>query len=376
METFPETKLCSLDAGAGTSETESKNSSKYYEVRLGYRIWTGCVALVMLCHAVVALFEIPNTNQKFTTQVTLLVANKVREVITSLTVVVMEVYLLSKSSLALLTASQCLDLLPASHGHSSSFSSNVWVTVSGIFFIICNIVVLTSYVAHSTHVERNIKNEAILYSFTQCTETIIYLLVNTFVIIFFYTVIQILCGVLENVRKQLMEAWATKQKWESATQQTPCVLPCHAETIAKGSSTDPSFCTHAGKNSKVKFPEDLADVTKSSRTMLAQLQTLQRSLNRYLGLPVTLIMLTSVIYSILACFYLSYMRRMTGWMRLMSISYLAMAIVPQLLLSNFPVFLQTQVGWPADLGYPSFRTGRNLPILMYHKTLLFAICCS
>lgn len=348
MKSLTKSKVCFLNEAAKPSREESNSGSKHYKASVGWRLWVGCVVLVMLCHVIAALMQIPRINHNFRQQTTLRVANKVRETITSLTVVAMEAHLLSTSSLALLTAGQCLDLLPDSRGHSSNFFSDVSVAVSGVLFIISSSFVLTSYVIH-IQVRQNFE-EGVLYLFTQYVETTIYILVNAFVITFLYTVIQINCGALETVRKQLKEAWTRKREEEAAL---PTILYGKhglGETKAKVPKNDLSSSTHSQtKYNVTKFDEDLGKVTKNIRVILAQLHALQRSLKRFLGLPVTLIMLISVVYSILACFFLSYMDTMTASMLLMSISYFTMALVPQLLLSNFPVLLQTQVRKPAAL---------------------------
>lgn len=337
-----ESKVCFLNEAAKPSRKESKSASKHYQASLGLRFWAGCVALVMLCHVIAAVMQIPQNYHAFRHQKTLRVANKVREIITSLTIVAMEAHIMSTSSLAILTADQCLDLLPASRGHSSKLFADVSVAVSSVLFIISSISVLISYVIHIQLVP-NIE-QGVLYLFTQYVETIIYILVNAFVITYLYTVIQIQCGAFEAVREQLKEAWTRKAEEEPPLPTISYSKHCLGETKAKLPKNSLGSCTHLQTKYNVnKFGEDLGKVTKNIRVILAQVHALQRSLKRFLGLPITLIMLISVVYSILACFFLSYIGTMTVAVFLMSISYFTMALVPQLLLSNFPVLLQNQV---------------------------------
>lgn len=358
VKPLTDTQVSFLNDAGEVDQEESKSGSRHYQASLGWRLWAGCVALLMVCHVIAALLEIPNPSSEFMKQKTLSVANKVREIITNLTVVVMEVHLLSKSSLALLTASQCLDLLPASREHSGSLSSHVLVALSGVLFIISSSSVLTSYVVHA-HMRCDLTQGGVVYVFTQSVETIIYILVNAFVITFLYIVIQILCGALRTVRKQLKEAWMRKKRaGDVVTPPIPYCKMCLREIKAKIPSKD--FGSNTNSQTKrhiIKVGEDLTKITKNSREILMQLHALQRSLNHFLGLPVTVIMLISVVYSILACFFLSYMNMVTAWMRVMAASYFTMALMPQLLLSNFPVLLQTQVGIPAEPQVSQCKSG-------------------
>ena len=317
----------------------STEDAPHYQTRVVWQVWACCLVLVLLCYTGVVVIEIPHVKSHYVAwPKTLMVANKVREIITSVTVLMMEVYLLSSSSLALETSNQYLNLLPASGRHSARLSTDAWLAVSGVVFLAGNCLVLSSYIFYL--IQKG-DNWYIYFVFTQYIETILYLLINSFVISYFYTVILLFCGVFERIKTQLLEACSKSKDGTDVNLQKSIF---GREVSVQPPDIDTNSSKHMRTKVKAnKASEDLTKITKDCQRTLTQLHLLQHSLNRFLGLPITLIMLTSVVYSLLACFYLSYMSHVTSAMQLMSVSYFMIGILPELLLSNLPVLLQTKV---------------------------------
>ena len=333
---------------AGQRRASSERPPRFH-TRAGWRVWAWCVGLILVCYVTLVVFEVPRVGTRYSTwPATLMVANKVREMITSLTVLITEIYLLASSSRAVETANLYLDLLPASGRRPATIQTDLCVAVSGVLFLGGNCVVLASYVYYLTY---NGICGYIFYVITQYVETILYLLINCFVVTYLYTVVLLFCAVFERIKRQLVEACSKCDVTEDVNLRRIIFNMYRGETNVQPPDIDTDAATHRRANSKAnKGGEDLVKIAKDSRRTLTQLHLLHYSLNRYLGLPITLIMLISVVYSILACFYLSFMYFMTNAMRVMSVSYFMIGFLPQILLSNLPVLLQTQVR-PPDLLY-------------------------
>ncbi|XP_045113754.1 uncharacterized protein LOC123506010 [Portunus trituberculatus] len=325
---------------AGQRRASAERPPRYH-ARTGWRVWAWCLGIILVCYVTLVVFEVPRVGTRYSAwPATLMVANKVREMITSLTVLVTEVYLLASSSRAVETTNQYLDLLPASGRRPATLTTDLCVAVSGLLFLGGNCIVLASYVYYLSY---NGICGYIFYVITQYVETILYLLINCFVIAYLYTVILLFCTMFEKMKRQLVEACSKWDISEDVNLRRIISQMYACEASVQPPDTDTDVVTHRRVNSKAnKGSEDLARVAKDCRRTLTQLHLLHYSLNRYLGLPITLIMLTSVVYSILACFYLSYMFFMTNAMRVMSVSYFMIGVLPQILLSNLPVLLQTQ----------------------------------
>ncbi|KAK8383283.1 hypothetical protein O3P69_011632 [Scylla paramamosain] len=254
-------------------------------------------------------------------------------------VLVTEVYLLASSSSAVETVNQYLDLMPVSRRRPATLLTDLWVAVSGVLFLGGNCIVLTSYVYYLIH---NGICGYIFHVITQYIETILYLLINCFVITYLYTVILLFCVVFERIKRQLIGVCSRLDVREDVNIHKIILKMYEGEASVQPPDTESDVATHRRANKANKVSEDLKRIAKDCRRTLSQMHLLHYSLNRYLGLPITLIMLTSVVYSILACFYLSYMYFMTTAMRIMSVSYFLIGVLPQILLSNLPVLLQTQ----------------------------------
>ncbi|XP_063883953.1 uncharacterized protein LOC135112926 [Scylla paramamosain] len=311
-----------------------------YQARVGWRVWAWCLGLILVCYVTLVLFEVQRVNTRYSSwPTTLMVANKVREMITALTVLVTEVYLLASSSSAVETVNQYLDLMPVSRRRPATLLTDLWVAVSGVLFLGGNCIVLTSYVYYLTY---NGICGYIFYVITQYIETILYLLINCFVIAYLYTVILLFCVIFERIKRQLVGACSRLDVREDVNIHKIILKMYEGEASVQPPDTESDVATHRRANKANKVSEDLKRIAKDCRRTLSQMHLLHYALNRYLGLPITLIMLTSVVYSILACFYLSYMYFMTTAMRIMSVSYFLIGVLPQILLSNLPVLLQTQ----------------------------------
>lgn len=328
-----------IDAGPRRAAAERPPR---YQARAGWRVWTWCLGLILVCFVTLIAFEVPNVTTRYSSwPMTLTVANRVREMITSVTVLVTEVYLLTSSSRAVETANQYLDLLPDSRRSSATLLTDVCVVVCGVLFLGGISLILTAYVYYLTY---NGICGYIFYVITQHVEIILYLLINCSVISYLYTVILLFCSVFEKIKRQLVEASSKCYVGEDVNLHKIILKMYECEASVQPSDTETDFTTHRRPNTKAnKGSDDLPRTAKHCRRTLTQLHLLQYSLNRYLGLPITLIMFTSIVYSILACFYMSFMFFLTNAMRVMSVAYLLIGVLPQILLSNMPVLLQTQV---------------------------------
>lgn len=205
---------------------------------------------------------------------------------------------------------------------------------------------------------------------------------------FFYSAVRIMCTVYEDITTSVSQTFSSSKN-QSYSQKVPEGAPLGTSEISRISQRQyptyllrsMSLCelTEAGKYSRtnvtrsketfINIPSSLHEHHSAShfndeqesgsitstncfclqmlrnevQTMLIEVRQFHQLLNDYLGPLITLIILTSLVYSILSCFYLFNFTQFSLAMRAVSVSYVGLAFLPLVVLTNIPVMLQTQV---------------------------------
>ncbi|KAK3856445.1 hypothetical protein Pcinc_037239 [Petrolisthes cinctipes] len=291
------------------------------------KLWSVLVWLSLVCYSILVLYRVPTfRNGTISRDQTLLIAHKVRDLITPPTLVTMTLNFLLKSSSALEIVRNC-ERIENELTRSSTNPRRVlclFVMTTGVLFITGYCCILTTYGGYFFLVPS-------LDTSTQMYENVFYFLVTSFVMIFYYHKVMLLCHAYERLKISFLEGFREEQQHEGEDLQLEniaenCTTPYHpwwrqnkTLSVSHGDILYPETVRTLQTNNRSTGIQEMRrqkktkhkqKVAREGMATLANLHNLHRQLNSYLGLPLTLIMTTSVIYSVLACFYFSYVMMM------------------------------------------------------------------
>lgn len=358
-----------------------------YKQSRGWMLWSLCVSVIMVCYLVntIVVVHFMGEGDLIIHKSTFVVAKKTHITICSLSIFLMVTYMTANKWTAKEMITK-LNILLNTYEPTEDLIHKIFFMINMVLFwssYCCTLVIYIFYVIFkpSMNVAREI-----------CT-SFLYCLVNTIAMTFFYSATRVMCTVYQDIRTHLScvisssddtERWCYRDAGSSpfVVSATTSCTNCHCKATTGLIRTEPLCEVESVESTNISTnithrkdeslsvprnwhngdPRGINSKPKKERVVAAkhQLLTLQvflkeiqknllavhafhRSLIDYLGALITLMMLTSVVYCILSCFYLSYLHQFNIPKRFMSVAYLVMAILPVVVLANIPVMLQSQV---------------------------------